>query len=160
MSDLVPYFDTLNLRHGESITAFMASGAQAPKFVVILSQRYLYRPPYSHERVAANLARVQLRRHCFSPPRTGTVRPDAKSTRCSIKKLSAGIGPKKSTEYGGKRRKCVFSRHKLDVPHEYSDILRVAVALNQMAPTILSCIADSLNIRSIADIKKLSFSES
>jgi internalin A len=152
--DLEPFFDTQNLRHGESITAFMGLGAQARKFVIILSNKYLYAPFCMNELLRIwracgsdeNQFRSRVRVVCLPDAKIDTMQQQEIVSRhwSHVSNETAVIIQERITQ-------------KLDVPPEHSDTLRVAVALNQQAPAILSCIAGSLYIRSISDIELLTF---
>lgn len=152
--NLDPLDDTQNRRHGESISAFINSAAQAPKFVLILSQKYLESPWCMDEL-------LRIWRACGSDKTTFQARVRAICLKdAQIKTVEHREAVSLYWAKEGERYKPIVQNRidqQLDVPPDYNQTLRVAVALTQAAPEILGCIADSVNIRDLADIDKLVF---
>jgi internalin A len=149
-----PVDDTQNRRHGESISAFIKTASALPVFVVILSQRYL-ESEYCMDEL------LHIWRECKSD--SSIFRDRVRPICLRDIDLKPLANRDKVRKYWRDREVDVTATIQgvIDagdpVPSEYNDTRQLALALINESPAILSCIADMVYIRDLAELDRLTF---
>ena len=149
-----PHIDKQQLRHGESISAFMRSAARLEKFVVIISKKYLESPYCMDEllRIWRNCKSDQAE---FRARVRAVVLDDARIATMSERFEVSQFWAARRDEASQIVQQCVAKR--LAVPPDVSDTHNVANDLTIHVATILAQINDGFPIRSVDQIDQLDF---
>jgi internalin A len=149
-----PFYDIEQLSHGESVSGFIKLGALSPKFVVVLSRKYL-RSPFCMDELRRIWRACGQERTTFQARVRAVCLQDAQIDNLMDREVVRDhwVAERKAWRQLKKKREDGGDRLGLEEYHQYD----AAEHLAETVAAILLDIADTLYIRSLGDIVKLRF---